>query len=171
MSNTSVSTVQQPLPPAIQTRADFAAAIHWAVRAAAERGARQMVWVDPDFADWPLNEPALHGVLTAWLVTPRRRLLLLAEHYDALPRSHPRFVAWRRNWAHAIEPRIQPDDESGGLPTLLIDDGAVFVQLRDRVRWRGHCALDKRQASHWREQIDALLQRSPPGFAMSQLGL
>ena len=125
MSKANIPPGEPPLPPTVQTRAEFVAAIHWAVRTAAERGARQMVWVDPDFADWPLNEPALHGVLTAWLATPRRRLLLLAEHYDALPRSHPRFVAWRRNWAHAIEPRIQPDDESGGLPTLLIDDGPV----------------------------------------------
>ena len=171
MSDGSVSPNQQPLPPAIQTRADFAAAIHWAVRAAAERGARQMVWVDPDFADWPLNEPVLHEALTAWLATPRRHLLLLAEDYDVLPRRHPRFVSWRRNWAHAIEPRIQAEDQSAGLPTLLIDDGPVLLQLLDRVRWRGRCALDKRQASHWREQIDALLQRSAPGFAVSQLGL
>ena len=171
MSDSGNASSQQPLPPTIQTRADFAAAIHWAVRAAAERGARQMVWVDPDFADWPLNEPALHEALAAWLATPRRRLLLLAEHYDVMPQRHPRFVAWRRNWSHAIEPRVQADDESGGLPTLLIDDGPVFVQLLDRVRWRGRCALDKHQASHWREQIDALLQRSPPGFAVSQLGL
>ena len=161
----------QAEPPEIKSRSDFAAAIHWAVHAAVQRGARQMLWVDADFADWPLGDPVLHQQLASWLQLPRRRLVLLAERYDSMPVKHARFVAWRRDWGHAIDARLQPEDETGGLPTLLLDDGPVVVQLLDRVHWRGRCGLDARQARAWREQIDALLQRSPPGFAVTQLGL
>jgi hypothetical protein len=34
---------------------------------------------------------------------PQRRLVLLAHQFGTLERLHPRFVAWRRTWAHAVD--------------------------------------------------------------------
>jgi hypothetical protein len=157
--------------PAIGSRSEFQAALRWGFDTAIAAGARRIVLADASFADWPLDDPALHAQLTAWLRLPQRRLLLLAAHYDAVPRRHPRFVAWRALWAHAIEARAPAEDEAGDLPTLLVDDGATSVHLRDALRWRGRAEHDPRTAHQWRERIDALLQRSEPAFPVNALGL
>lgn len=159
------------LPPKIDSRAAFAAAIRWGFGAAAARGARRIVCVDRDFADWPLDEPALLDTLTAWLRLPKRRLVLLADRYDEMPRRHARFVRWRADWAHAIDAFSPPAEDRADLPTLLVDDGPVSVQLLDAVHWRGRCELDPRHAQLWRESLDAVLQRSEPAFPVSHLGL
>ena len=156
--------------PSITSRTEFAAAVVWGVQAAVERGARCLWFTDPNFADWPLDEPALLEALTAWLRLPQRRLILLAESYDEVVRLKPRFVAWRRPWAHAIE-AWTPQDLPAELPTWLLDDGAVCVAVADRVHWRGRCAIDARQAQQHRQEIDAVLQRSETAFPVSQVGL
>jgi hypothetical protein len=158
-------------PPQIASRLEFSQAVHWAVHASTQRRARRIVWVDADFADWPLDDAALHETLSAWLRLPQRRLVLLAARYDEVPRRHPRFTAWRRLWSHAVEAWSPAEGEARDLPTLALDDGAVVVHLVDSVHWRGRASLDERAARVWRDQIDAVLQRSEPAFAPSALGL
>lgn len=158
-------------PPKIDSRIAFAAALRWGFDTAFARDARRIVCVDRDFAEWPLDEPALLDALAAWLRRPKRRLVLLADHFDEMPRRHARFVRWRADWAHAIDAFAPPADDRADLPTLLVDDGPVSVQLLDAVHWRGRCELDARHAQLWRENLDALLQRSEPAFPVSQLGL
>lgn len=156
--------------PVVGSRAEFAAAVHWGMRAAAERGARRLWFVDPNFADWPLDDPALLKLLTAWLRLPGRQLVLLAETFDEVVRFKPRFVSWRRPWAHAIQ-AWSPQDLPANLPTVLVDDGPVCMVLADRLHWRGRAAVDARDAQHQREQIDAVLQRSETAFPVSYQGL
>ncbi|MDE1950387.1 MAG: hypothetical protein KGI35_17325, partial [Burkholderiales bacterium] len=151
--------------------ADFAAALNWAFDHSMARPARRIVCVDPSFADWPLDAPALHEKLTAWLRLPQRRLVLLARDFEALPRCHPRFVAWRVDWSHAIETRMPQEGEAPELPTLFVDDADLAVQLVDRRHWRGRAELDAGQARLWRDRIDVVLQRSTPAFAPDSLGL
>lgn len=159
-------------PPPIGSRSEFAAAVRWALRTSVARGARRIVWVDRDFAEWPLNEPELHAELTDWLRLPQRRLVLLAAGYAELPRRHPRFVAWRRLWSHAVEPWSPADGSTASaLPTLALDDGAVCVHLIDTLHWRGRAVVDSRAALLWREQIDAVLQRCESAFPVNALGL
>jgi hypothetical protein len=158
-------------PPQVASKADFGAAVQWALQASMAAGARRVVWVNDDFADWPLDEPALHDALTAWLRLPGRRLVLLAADYGGVPRLHPRFVAWRRLWAHAVEAWSPADGAPGDLPTLVVDDGAVSVHVIDPQRWRGRAAVDPRAARLWRDQIDALLQRCDSAFPVQTLGL
>lgn len=158
-------------PPKIDSRAAFAAAVRWGFDTAVARGARRIVCVDRDFAEWPLDEPALLDRLTAWLRLPKRRLVLLADRYDEMPRRHARFVRWRADWAHAIDAFSPPAEDAADLPTLLVDDGPVSVQLLDAVHWRGRCEVDPRHAQLWRENVDAVLQRSEPAFPVSHLGL
>jgi len=157
--------------PDIASRAGFVAALRWGFEQAVGAGARRIVCVDADFADWPLDDTGLQAQLTAWLKQPGRRLVLLARRYDELPRRQPRFVAWRRLWAHAIEAWSPQDGDPVELPTLLFDDQQVSVQLIDSVHWRGRAAIDAREARLWGERIDAVLQRSEPSFAANALGL
>ena len=165
------SAVPVIAPPPVGSRAEFATALLWALQTSAARAARRIVWVDRDFADWPLNEPALHSALTAWLRQPQRRLVLLAADYSGVPRRQPRFVAWRRVWSHAVEAWSPADGDSIELPTLAFDDGAVGLQLIDAQRGRGRAVVDAHATRLWRDQIDAVLQRSQAAFPVSALGL
>jgi hypothetical protein len=159
-------------PPPIGSRAEFVAALHWALQTSVALRARRIVWVDRNFAEWPLDDAELHDTLAAWLRLPQRRLVLLAGQYDELPSRHPRFTAWRRLWAHAIE-TWSPSDvlAADDLPTLALDDSAVCVHLVDMLHWRGRAVLDAREARRWRDRIDALLQHSSPAFPANALGL
>ncbi len=157
--------------PTIASRSAFRAAIGWGLRSAFDEGARRIVCADASFAEWPLDDAAvLHG-LTLWLKRPQRRMVLLARHYDDMPRRCPRFVAWRAAWAHAIEAWVAPEDLALDLPTLLVSDGGVSVQLIDDVHWRGRAAIDQKLARQWCESLDVVLQRSERGFAVNTLGL
>jgi hypothetical protein len=158
-------------PPAITSRSAFVAALHWGFAQAIAGPARRIVCVDRDFADWPLDDAGLHGRLAAWLRLPQRRLVLLANDFGGVPRRHPRFVAWRAVWAHAIEAWSPPEDLASGLPTLLVDDMTVSVHLADNVHWRGRAEADAGAAQLWRDRVDAVLQRSEAAFAVNLLGL
>jgi hypothetical protein len=157
--------------PLIDTRAGWQAALRWGFETARQRGARRITCVDACFETWPLDDAALLEALTAWLRLPQRRLVLLARRFDEVPRRFPRFTAWRRDFGHAVEPWQAPDELSSDLPSLLLDDGPVSVQLVDEEHWRGRAAIDVRSAALLREQVDVILQRSAPAFAASTLGL
>lgn len=162
-----------PLVPQIDSRRGFGEAIRWGFERAMREGgrSRRILCVDRDFAEWPLDTPELLDGLTAWLRGAQRQLLLLAASYDEVPRRHPRFVAWRRSFTHAVFPYAAPEDIAAALPTLLLDDEGTFVRLIDAVHWRGRAYADEREARPWREQIDALVQRSEPAFPAHALGL
>lgn len=164
-------TTQTNGPLKIDSAASFEAAVHWAFGTAFARGARRIVCVDPDFADWPLDAPALLEGLSAWLRTPQRRLVLLADRWDEMPRRHPRFVAWRPDWVHAVQTLSPTPGSDFVLPTLLLDDEDLVLRVADRVHWRGRAELDRRDAHAWRDEIDAVLQRSEPAFPAYHLGL
>ena len=168
---TTTATTTTTTPPPIGSRAEFVAALQWGFAQAIAGGARRIVCIDADFAEGPLDAPALHAALTGWLRQPQRRLVLLAADFAELPRRQPRFVAWRALWSHAIEAWSPAEGERVDLPTLLLDDRAVSVQLHDAVHWRGRAELDARSVQRWRDPLDALLQRSQPAFPVNSLGL
>jgi hypothetical protein len=159
------------VPPLIDSRDSYALAVAWGFQAAIERGARRIVCADNDFSVWPWDDPAMLDKLSAWLRLPQRSLVLIARDFNAVPRCHPRFNRWRRDWMHAVSAWQVPPDWSHEIPTLLVADHAVSVQLIDRIHWRGRAQLDERVAHQWREGIDAVLQRSEPAFAVRTLGL
>jgi hypothetical protein len=155
----------------IDSRAGFVAAVHTAVGQALHRGARRMVWVDLDFAEWPLDDEALLQPLTQWLRLPQRQLLLLAQDYDAVPRRHARFVAWYRLWSHAVGAFSPASDANVELPCALLADDAMLVHLLEPQRWRGWSVSDLPSLRQWRDRLDALLQHSVPAFPVTTLGL
>jgi peptidyl-tRNA hydrolase len=149
-------------------------AFHDALRSAwadvAEQGCLEMWWIDTDFADWPLDEPAVLEALTRWAKS-HRRLTLIAQNFDELARRHPRFVEWRRRWSHVVHCRTNTELEAGQMPTLLLAPGVVLVRLSDAVHWRGVRSSDPADLILARETVEAVLQRSVEAFPATTLGL
>jgi hypothetical protein len=158
-------------PPVIDSQDAYRAAVAWGFETAIGIGARRIVCADTDFAIWPWDEPATLTSLTAWLRLPQRSLVLLARDFDTVPRLHPRFNRWRRDWAHAIFAWQAPADWTPDIPSLLVADRDISVQLIDCTRWRGRARADERTAQDLRMGLDVVLQRSEPAFAVRTLGL
>lgn len=156
---------------AFDTRDGFVSAVHAAMTLAAARQARRMVWVDTDFADWPIDDAGLVQGLGDWLRLPQRRLQLLAVDPEALRRRCARFMSLYRLWSHAIEVSAPAADDVPGWPCLLLVEGTVLVRVRDKQRWRGGCSTDAVTLHACREGVDALLQRSEAALPVTTLGL
>ena len=154
----------------ITSRAEFVDAVRASFAFAAHEGAREILLVDADFADWPLNDRAVIESLAGW-VDSRRSLLLFGHSFDELARRHPRFVEWRRQWAHAVRCRNDPELEAAQLPTLLLVPGVTCVRLVDRVHHRGTASNRPVDMAECQEAVDALLQRSVEAFPVTTLGL
>jgi hypothetical protein len=155
----------------IDSRSAFRQAVQQAVARAMQYRARSMLWVDSDFADWPLDEPALLQALTDWLRLPQRQLLLLASNYEELRRRRARFVAWYRVWSHAVHARGPAEDDVALLPCLLRIERTRLVQMQDKIHWRGWMSEEPAVLHASKERTDALMQRSSPAFAVTTLGL
>jgi hypothetical protein len=169
VSTTEADPAPQQRP--IESRTEFIAALHDAVDQAVKQATRRMIWVDANFAEWPLEDPALLQRLADWLRLPQRQLLLLAADYDGLRRRHARFLAWYRLWSHAINAFSPSPDDVAELPCVLWAENAGLVYLLDPLRWRGGAVADALQQRQWRDRIDAILQRSEPAFPATTLGL
>jgi hypothetical protein len=153
----------------IDGRSDFTAALRHALAQAARERARELIFVDPDYEAWPLDDPQVLGALTGWARLPKRHLLMIAGRFDDLPRRCPRFTAWRGDWAHVVECRAT-EVEPSQVPTVLLA-GPHSLQLADRLQWRGHWLSDDSEISAWREVVDVLMQRSDADFPANRLGL
>ena len=154
----------------IASRADFIGAVRNAIGLAEQSGARELVFVDRDFADWPLNEPTVVDSLSSW-VDSSRLLVVVAHSFDELARRQMRFVEWRRQWAHVVQCRNNPELEAEQIPTLLLVPGHACVRILDRVRYRGTVSNRPVDLTESRESVDALLQRSVEAFPVTTLGL
>lgn len=169
--------MQEPLQPqpapdgAIDSRGAFETSLHEALATAWSQRARRMVWVDPDFAAWPLDDAAWLQRLGEWLRLPQRRLLLLADDFEGLRQRCPRFVALYPLWSHAIAAHSPLPEDAVELPSLLLADSTVLVQLLDKDHWRGWSSFEPAALRLCQERVDALLQRSEPAFAATTLGL
>lgn len=155
----------------IRGTADLADAVQATLAAAIARGARTLMWTDRDFSGWPLDDPTLIDTLASWLRQPMRRLQLLACDYDALARAHPRFAAWRVDWLHAIESRVPDAGDRATLPTLLLDDGPVLLELLERDPPHGRAAHDAQAAWRARDRIGPVWQRAEAAWPARPLGL
>ncbi len=154
----------------IAGRAEFQAAVRAALAEAAVAGWRELWLCDPDFAQWPLGEPGVIDSLSRW-AGGARRLKLLALHYDEVSRRHPRWVQWRRQWAHGVECRALPALRAEDVPVLLHARGTLTLHLFDPLRYRGVVSSGAADDLRAREQIDAILQRSVEAFPATTLGL
>lgn len=154
----------------IASRSEFHAAVRSAFDEAADQGCREIWLCDTDFADWPLGEIAVVESLGRWAHS-HRRLLLVAQSYDEFPRRHPRWVEWRRRWAHVVSCRSVTDLEPGQFPTAMWCQDRRAVRLVDPIRYRGSVSGDAVTLTAVREAIDAIAQRSEEAFPVTMLGL
>lgn len=154
----------------IETRSGFHEALRNAFAQAARTGCREILIIDDTFADWPLNERAVVEHLTQWAAA-HRRFTAIARSFDEVARRHPRWVEWRRQWAHVVRCCTNDELEAGQMPTILLAPGLTSVRLFDAVHYRGVASLEAADAVQWREAIDAVLQRSEEAFPATTLGL
>lgn len=157
-------------PNVITTRAEFQSALRLAFAEAANAGSGELWLADLDFAEWPLGEREVIESLTRWAASSRR-LTLVANHFEAVARQHPRWVTWRRQWAHIVSCRSNAEVEAAEIPTLLIAQGTVTVRLSDTVHWRGRVGHDRAEEVRCKELFDAVSQRSEEAFPVTATGL
>jgi hypothetical protein len=140
-----------------------------ALACAAREGWRELILSDADFHDWPLGERAVVDSLNAWAHSGRT-LVMLARSYEDVLRTHPRFVGWRKTWAHLIDCRRNARGDAVGFPSVLWSSAWVMRRL-DPEHCTGVCtsAPEPRVAS--RESLKEWLGQSSPGFPVTTLGL
>lgn len=162
--------MSEPTRAMLESRSDFHNAVRGALAEAALVGCREIWLIDDDFADWPLNERAVVDDLTHW-VAAHRSFTVVARSFDEIARRHARWVHWRRQFSHVVHCRTNNDLEAGQMPCILLAPGLLSVRLHDRVNYRGVASREPADAVHWREAIDAVLQRSEEAFPATTLGL
>ncbi|MFT3955975.1 MAG: hypothetical protein QM722_16800 [Piscinibacter sp.] len=162
--------MSEPTRATIESRSDFHNAVRGAFAEAALVGCREIWMIDDDFADWPLGEGEVVDDLTHWAVA-YRRFTVVARSFDEIARRYARWVNWRRQFSHVVQCRTNNDLEAGQMPCILLVPGLLSVRLHDRVNYRGVASREAADAVHWREAIDAVLQRSEEAFPATTLGL
>lgn len=139
--------------------------------AAAPWGSVRSVWLaDPDFAEWPLDDPAVLDALAAWLRQPGRQLRIAGLHFDQVARAHPRWARWRRDWSHAITVWTPAE---GDLPSDVrgLLAAPLWLQRLEAPDWRLRCDTAPRSARLVEAAIADFLQRCEPAWPVTTLGL
>lgn len=170
MTSGAVADPQPALPCGrFAGREAFRQLVRDALACAARDGWRQIILCDADFQDWPLGERAVAQSLHDWSATGRR-CTLVARRYDAMVRTHARFVEWRRTWSHIVEARACPAAGALDLPSALWSPGWV-MQRMDPERCNGVSGAEPERRVLLRENLDQWLLKSSPSFPAHTLGL
>ena len=155
----------------IGSRTEFQAAVRAILTNAHDGNVRHMWWVSADFADWPLDDPAVIDGLTRWSRLPGVRLSWLGQDFEQVRRTMPRLTRWRQVFSHVITCRSPEDVPGMDMPTLLVADHRLALRLLDRERVRGWLRHDGPDVQHAHEEIDVISQRSSEAFPAVTLGL
>ena len=150
-------------------RSEFGVLVRQALAAAATQGWPEIIWCDPDFADWPLGERVVAQALNDWS-SSGRKLTLLAVRYDVMLGRHARFVTWRRTWSHLVECRKCSAASADNLPSALWSPVWMFERL-DIQRSIGVTSSDAVRRIALKERLNERLLNSSAGFGASVLGL
>jgi hypothetical protein len=89
---------------------------------------------------------------------------------DRLSRNQARFVTFRQRWDHIIECRVCRQRDALDFPSVIWSPAWALRRL-DLVRSTGVCSTAADRRMHIREELDALLAISSPGFPATTLGL
>ena len=148
----------------IEGRLEFRAAVlgELALLAAQEASpiTRELIWVDEDFNDWPLDDEQLQVHLTAFLRRPGRRLRVIAHQFGPMVQRHPRFVKWRKSWSHALDAWAFP---APGVLTRMLLSSTVVVEVHDLERNLGWTRRGSVGASQALERVADWQSRCEPG--------
>lgn len=154
----------------LQGRADWQQALRASILEVCAADCREVWWCDADFAEWPIGEREIVDALGRWAYA-HRRLTLVAASYDRLAERHPRWVQFRRQWAHVVECRSLDSLEASQWQGLLLAPGVLTLRLFDRAHHRGSLSRRRDDAVTSREWLEALLQQSASAFPATTLGL
>jgi hypothetical protein len=154
----------------IQSQTEFDDAAREAFAKIAEVDCREIILSDVDFERWPLGEALVVDALAAWAM-PHRKLTVLAKTFDEVPRSHPRWVQWRRQWAHVVSCRAVDEFDAAAVPTMFLVPDVLVLRLVPGDTLRGSLSVDRGDIERAREQIEPLVQRSHESFPVNTLGL
>lgn len=160
-----------PVDRSFDGPAEFADTLRELLARAESCGTTRLAWCDPDFSGWPLGEAAWVDRLAHWARGGQRELVMLAATWEEVPRRHPRFVAWRRDFAHVVQCLVPEESHSTGLPTLWIDASGQVLRVFDMEQIRGRAGFDRSDRQRAGEDFDAIAQRAGPGFSAVTLGL
>ncbi|MBC7919147.1 MAG: hypothetical protein H7Y28_15195 [Rhodoferax sp.] len=149
--------------------AAFTGLVRAAIACAAREGWKQMTWCDANFEDWPLREKAVVEDLHAWAGSGRK-LVLLAQNFDAMERYHARFVEWRIRWDHIVECRTCRPRAGTEFPSVLWGPH-WFMHRLDMVRCRGVSSYEAQTRVGLQEELEEFRKQSTPGFPATRLGL
>ena len=147
----------------------FRALVLSALEAVAREGWREIVFSDPDYADWPLGDSATAQALQQWSARGRS-LVMLAESFKIFERHHARFVTWRRMWGHIVECRVCSGQGMPQVPSGIWTP-AWFARRIDLENYKGMSGNDGMSRNALRESIDECLRHSRAGFPTHTLGL
>ena len=150
-------------------RSEFAVLVRQALAAAAAQGWSEVIWCDPDFADWPLGERQVTQALIDWS-SSGRKLTLLATNYDAMLSRHARLVTWRRAWSHRVECRKGGAASANDWPSALWSPVWMFERL-DIARSSGVASSEPARRMALKERLAECLLNSSAGLGASVLGL
>lgn len=163
------ATAQMPANGRFAGREEFRQRVRDALACAARGGWPQLILSDATFEDWPLGESAVAASLQAWS-RAGRQITVLAHRYDEVMRHHARFVNWRIQWSHIIECRRCTGVDAPGFPSAIWSPSWVMRRL-DLERSTGVSGIEPERRVLLREELDACLRQSAPGFPASTLGL
>lgn len=153
-----------PAAPSATTDADAAPA--WAF----DPLPTQVLLSDSDFADWPLDDPAVVASLSSWLRPPGRALRVIGHDFAAVARRFPRFARWRRDWAHRVEV-WQPTDADWPAGQRLLLAPTVAAQWLDASSARMRVITNAAHLQALHSQSADFLQRCEPAWPVTTLGL
>lgn len=175
MTHTADTTNRADLPEIpegpITSRTDFQAAVRALIFNAEAGGARHLWWVSPDFADWPLDEPALIDALAHWARQPGAQLTWIGHDFERVRRAMPRLTRWRQTFGHVLKCWSPGEVTGSDMPTLLVADHQAVLRVLDLERMRGWVRCEGADVQRAREEIDVILQRSSEAFPAVTLGL
>jgi hypothetical protein len=97
--------------------------------------------------------------------------VVIAADFDQIARRHPRWVAWRRTWGHAVQCLALHEDDRAEVPGLFLVEGIAVAQLSDRRHGRGSLRDDAAALAQAVERLAHLQQRGSPDFPVTVLGL
>jgi hypothetical protein len=95
----------------------------------------------------------------------------MAAHFDEMPRSHPRWLAWRQPWGHRVKCLQMPEDLAQSLvPTFIVKD-QLGIRVIDSLTGAGLWTRDIGTVREWTLEIDVISQQCHEAMPSTTLGL
>ena len=132
-----------------------------------------IVLSDRNFEHWPLGQRAVVDAFQQWAMSSAReiRCSLLAGNFDGFILKHPRWLNWRKLWAHRVLCRQAPEELFFSVPTILALPGKIGLRVVEPLVGRGLWTRDPTVIGDWLSEVYVILQQSSEGMPTTTLGL